>query len=390
MLVKIYNPETKDLERSYLAEYTDEGATTIELKNNESFAAGQAILIGQAGNERSEVAETDGVTGSTTVTLDGTTELPHNADDPVYVLEFDQVKIYRAVSIAGTYNLIDTIDLRYSDPQGITRYDDPTGLSSSYYKIKNYNSVEDEESEFSDPIPATGYPEDSLGYVVDQVVREVHDTGFSVLSIDDYIAIAQEVGDDLLTQSHRPYRFQKTHELLDTVADQNYVALPANLWKFDFLKYTYTVGGYSRKYEPDMYDLEDWIDRFENSSWASNDELQAVAIDEEEMRLYIHPKPRTSQTGKIRLHFYQKIPTLTSLSDTLITPNKLIYKYRLKMAFFLAKSEVDNQFKRIADDYATKYGNEVVKMQRSNRLDTGTPRSMPKRRMPGYRRRYTL
>jgi hypothetical protein len=113
-----------------------------------------------------------------------------------------------------------------------------------------------------------------------------------------------------------------------------------------------------------------------------------VAIDEETNRLYLGPTPRTSENESIEIHYYRVIPEVNSLGDTFITPNNLIYRYKMMAEYYAAKSESDNQWVRLADRYENKYGNEIVKMQRENRLDTGTPRAF--RPIPGYRRRYKL
>jgi len=61
---------------------------------------------------------------------------------------FDRIRIYRAASETGSYNLIATIDI--SDGTS-TSYTDIDGSSSHWYKVTYYNSVTTKESGFSDP-----------------------------------------------------------------------------------------------------------------------------------------------------------------------------------------------------------------------------------------------
>ena len=312
MLVTIYNPDTKDLERSFLSAYTDKLAAQIDVKNNEGFATTQAIMLGQMGNERTEMAETDGTSGNTVVTLNGTTGFGHDQDEPVYILDFNAFKIYRAAAVDDTKVFIETIPVDVNEPDKITKYDDPSGLSTSYYWVKHYNTITGEESDYSDPIPASGYPAKSLGRVIDAVVRRIGDIGFAIFTIDEYIDIANEVNYDLTSQSLKPYRFQKDHEDIDTVAGQNWIPLPTRLWKFDYVMYSYTSGGQTRKYKPEVMEFEDWTEKYEGRQWASTNQLQTVAIDEETNRLYLGPTPLTAQTGKIRVHFYQYLPEFDS------------------------------------------------------------------------------
>jgi hypothetical protein len=62
MIVAAFNPETTDLERTYLSQYSAEGSATLQVKNTDTFATNKAILIGKMGGERSELMATDGVT----------------------------------------------------------------------------------------------------------------------------------------------------------------------------------------------------------------------------------------------------------------------------------------------------------------------------------------
>lgn len=390
MLVTAFNPSTQDLEKSYLSAYADQGATSLTIQNNQRFANNKRLLIGRMGDERSEIVTCSAVTGNTGITVSAT-KFPHNQDDPVYILDWDQVRFYRATAIDGTYSLLATTDLDVDNAKRQTPYDDTTGLSTHFYKVKYYHSISLTESDFSDPIQATGYAENSVGEVIDEVVRRVRDTGFTVLGIDEYIDIANEVNKDLRTQSHRPYRWQKTSQKISTVAGQNWVALPTNLQKFNYVDYDYTVGGQTQNYQiREPLSLEDWSRRHEGSTSTAlqDDRLRDVAIDEATNRLYLGPTPKTAGTNVIEVHYWRVIPRLTGLGSVFITPNNLIYRYKMMAEHYAARSESDKQWARLADRYENKYGNEVVKMQRDNRLDTGTPRAF--KPIPGYRRRYTL
>lgn len=209
-----------------------------------------------------------------------------------------------------------------------------------------------------------------------------------MLGVQEYLDIMNEVNDDLITQSHRPYRFLKTSELLNTTLETNYVPLPADLWKFDRVEFTHTAGGQSRSYGITPITMEKYDQRYNSSFWTPSDELRDVAVDEANSRLLLGPTPRTSLTGKIELWYYKTFDAITDVGDEVETPNTLIYRYKMLAEYYSAKSESDNQFARLANNYEQKYGAEVVKMQRVNRLDAGTPREI--RPNMGYRKRHVL
>ena len=391
MVITAFNPTTDDLEKTYLSQYTASGATTLIVKNNDRFATTQAVLIGKMGEERSELNTTSGVTGDTSVTIDNATGFDHNADDPVYVLQYNQVKFYRATTETGTYSAITTEDIDVDNHDKVTRYDDTAGSTTDYYKIQYYNSETTESSELSDPIPATGNAARTVGKVVDAVARRVRDTQYSILSMAEYIDIMNEVNDDLITMAHRPYRFLKTSATYSTTAATGYISLPADLWKFDYLEYSWTTGGVTRKYKiTGPLSREDFVRKYEGADWTDNDELIDIAIDEYNDRILIGPAPKTSQTDVIEVFYWKKFTALDSSGDVVETPNTLIYRYKMMAEFYSAKAETDTKWAQLARKYEEKYGGEVMKMQRVNRLDAGTPRSFAPRRVAAYRKRYHL
>lgn len=394
MIVTAFNPDTKDLERTYLSQSYVAGTSSFSVKNAQGFANSKAILIGKQGDERSEILTTSTVTQPNTVAVSAASKFGHNADDPVYLLKYNQIKFYRATAIDGTYNVIATVDLDVDNSDGITRYDDTAGLTTSYYKIKFYNSLTTEESDFSDPIAATGHQLRAAGKVIDAVVRRVRDTDYVVLSVDEYLDIMTEVNDDLITQAHRPYRFLKRKITLNTSAGVNYIDLDTTVpdfWKFNFLEYSWTTGGVTQTYKiKEPLSLEDFNSKYDLSTIPDSDQLLDVAIDEEENRLLLGPAPKTTQTAVVILHYYKKFDEFTSTADVVETPNTLIYRYKMLAEFYSAKSETDSKWGALATKYENKYGNEVVKMQRVNRLDSGTPRSFAPKYVAGYRKRFHL
>src|SRR3990167_4585225 len=156
MLIPVYNPETDDLEKSYLTDDYSVGAISINAKNNDRFAINDRIMIGEQGQEKTEVVTVSGVNANGNGLTIGATVFSHSADDPIYKLRFDQVKFYRSTD--GTnYSVVSTQNLDVDNSDLQTKYDDASGLSSYYYKFSFYHSISLVESAFSDPIGGTGW-----------------------------------------------------------------------------------------------------------------------------------------------------------------------------------------------------------------------------------------
>lgn len=389
MIVAAHNPETADLEKTYLSSRAEIDATSLEVKNNDTFAVGDKILVGEMGGEQSEIRTVSAVAADRLgITVDAL-DFDHAADTAIYRLEFDQIRFYRRTSATGTPVLMTTSDIDVDNTDKVTRWDDTTSATTYYYQTSYYHSGTDEETELSDPIPATGYTGQTAGSIIDAVIRRVRDTGYTVLGFEEYIDIMNEVGDDLITQSRKPYTFLRRTVALDAVADQEYIDLPADFWKFDHVSLAYISAGQTRYRQRNPLSLEMFQQRYDSSNALSQANITDTALDIENSRLMVYPTPPANVTGALKLTYFKTFDEITTAGDTIETPNSLIYRYKLMSEFYYAKSEVDAQWTRLGQKYEEKYGAEIVKMQRTNRRDAGTPRSMRPPRLR-RRRRYHL
>lgn len=390
MIISSFNPDTTDLEKTYISAYQSKGTTTLPVKNNDRFVATYPILIGRMGGERSELNVAVIVNANKISIGVNATTFDHNADDPVYLLDYNRVRLYRATSLVGTKTMINEQNIDVDNADKVTRYDDTTSLPTHYYWTTYYNSVTLEESDFSDPFQAGGYSRTTIGNVIDKVVRRVRDTGYTVFTIQEYIDVTEEVGSDLITQAHRPYDFLHKEISLDAVAGQNYISLPATIWKYDYVSLLTATGNTNRYDEVEPISFEAWNDKYDNNFAQNQDNILQVAIDRDNNRLMIYPTPLNNKTAAAKLAYWKTFDEITGVSSVVETPNALIYKYKLMAEYYRAKSEVDRQWAGLAKIYEDKYGNEIVKMQRTKRIDAGTPRSIAPPRGTRRRRRYHL
>lgn len=373
MIVTAWNPETEGLEKTNLSQVVQAATNSLRVKNTDRISQNDRILIGEMGMEQSEVVTVGSGKTTTQLPLTGNLKFAHSSDEPVYRLRFDQVLFYRSDEPDGSYDLIATVDIDVDNRELITEYEDTTGTGTSFYKTKLYNSVTAEETLFSDYISADGYGKKTIGSVIQTAVNRVKDAEYTVLTTDDYLDIATEVNNDISSQSERPYTFTRRTALLNRVAGQPYIDLPEDYYKFKDIVYTSKTGSFpsSRPLEPIS------IDNFDTGygAQASSDMLSRVALEDGTNRLLLKPTPRTNATGAYKVTYYREIGEFKSLQDEVITPNTLIYKYKFMSEYYSEKSSTDASFGRLATQYEQKYGNELMKLQRSNRKDVGTPRS---------------
>ena len=106
MKISIDNPSIEKLESSFLTAAIQPAVTTIAVRNNQGFVNTKKIMIGFPGYERTEIVTISGaVTAGQNLTITAT-KFAHDADDPVYALKWDQIKVYRSTTgIDGSYSI---------------------------------------------------------------------------------------------------------------------------------------------------------------------------------------------------------------------------------------------------------------------------------------------
>lgn len=279
MIVTAFNPDVLDLEKSYLQQSYDVQTAQIVVRNNQRYNPNDRILIGLPGLANSEIVTVatpvaDGISLPISPTL-----FQHEADAPVYQLQFDQVKFYRSQSgINGPFTLlaIENLDVTSEDLQ--TTYNDNASQPGYYYTVSMYNSSSGVESAQSDPIPAvTGWARNQVGYLVDQMYQELTDVTEDNLQRSEMIGYLNEVNDDLIMAAVRPYNFLYTREVFGRTAGSNTIPWPTDpitneniMWKFDRMDYNY-VDPTTNPITNITYTVEVAGSAYFRNRWATND-----------------------------------------------------------------------------------------------------------------------
>lgn len=172
MLLTILHPELAT-QKTFTTAEVAAAATTTYVENNDDFASGDLVLFGLYGQERTEKVVLTNTTGSNQLDHSTGPEFPHPARTPVSQMMYDQAEISRADSQGGSYSVLTTIDLNFDEEY--TLYNDSNGTTSSWYKIRYKNSQSASYSSYSDEIQGTGYEDDALGSMVEEVLTDFGD-----------------------------------------------------------------------------------------------------------------------------------------------------------------------------------------------------------------------
>lgn len=166
-----YNPALEGEEKTYLTDAVAAAATLSKVQNNKSFATNDFVVLGEIGNENTEIVKASGVTGNQQVDHSTVTpKFPHPAQTPVYRTKWDKVEFWRASSKTGSYSLATTLDLDVANREGLTNYDDTSGIATDWGKIRFKNSHTTTYSEYSQPFPYAGFTPYAATLLIDEIV----------------------------------------------------------------------------------------------------------------------------------------------------------------------------------------------------------------------------
>lgn len=180
----IYNEE-----RTFLTADSNSGSSTLTVENINGFGVSDYLIIGQVGNEETELVQVHAVTApsGTTITLTGTTARAHARDTYVQRVSYNQIEFSRATSSGGGKSVLTTVDLQVD--QEFTVYNDTTNTTGyAYARFKNSTSTT--YSEYSDEQAYENLAYNSVARIIDRVfskANEVNESFITRKEVLDYV-----------------------------------------------------------------------------------------------------------------------------------------------------------------------------------------------------------
>lgn len=149
--------------------------SSITLYSISQFNIDQILLIGEWGSEGSEIIKTHASTvpSGSTVVLASALVKAHPKDTPVSILAFDQIEFSHATTLTGSKTLLGSSPYTIDPEQDEMVYEDASN-TSGYYFTRYKNSITGNYSDYSDGIPYSGLPINTVGYAIDTSMNELH------------------------------------------------------------------------------------------------------------------------------------------------------------------------------------------------------------------------
>lgn len=155
---------------TFLTAQAPSGESTITVQSIIGFAVNQILLIGEIGDENTEIIKTHSSTSpsGTKITLASPLTKTHDVYTKIRIIPYDQVEFYHAETATGDKTLLTSVDIQPDSLE--TRYDDTTA-SLGYYFTRFKNTISATYSGYSDPIPYEGYGINRVGFAINYALK---------------------------------------------------------------------------------------------------------------------------------------------------------------------------------------------------------------------------
>lgn len=172
------------LEETALTADVAAAATTITVENIDGFAVNQILLIGDFGQEDSEIIKTHASTAPTgsTITLASGLVKAHSARTKVYLIEFDAVEFNHADTLTGAKTVLATPSIQAD--QLIQIYTD-TSETAGFYFARYKNTIATTYGSYTDGVPYGGWDDNQVGHLIVSSLSEVKESLSDIVTIQN-------------------------------------------------------------------------------------------------------------------------------------------------------------------------------------------------------------
>lgn len=157
-------PDLNENEVTFISTDAASGVTSLTVEDGLKFANAEYLVVGNIGAEKTEIVKISGTPSATSISLTAATDFAHNRGTRLISIPFNQAIIGRSTDSGASYSDLATIALRLDATE--TYYQNTSGASTDYYRVKFYNSTTALASSNSDGLIATGYAANTAGELI--------------------------------------------------------------------------------------------------------------------------------------------------------------------------------------------------------------------------------
>lgn len=372
--IAIKNPDISDNISTALSQDFSSG-TTLNVDSSSSFVNGNYILVGEPGLEKSEVVSLTATPPSATTMTVSALSYSHAKGTPVTFIRWDKYELSYATSPAGAWAVYASMPATLKYDAINTEYIDASATSTYQWKYRYYSTESTSYSDYSDTITASGWPKNSVGYMVRQVRKTINDPDSKTVNDTEIIRYFNEAQDKIYTLFDRWWFLYKQGTVIDTVASQKIYNLPSDFGRMSRVLYRFVSGStdvnYNLKYLPNVefeYEARD-------NSAANNDNIKYYSIypgDSTNEAGYLHVWSIPATSGLDMTPWYYK--TMTSLDsyadETDVPIPSILEDYALAQIYQIRKEEGN------ADRYDRIFREQIELLKMMQKKQVGSLRTL--------------
>ena len=230
---------TKDKRSTNLASDAVSGASSLAVQSIIGFeslstSSGQVIIVGEIGNEKTEILRTSNATGpsGTTVTLQSTLLFDHPQDTKVYIVDWNRVDVQWASTVSGSKQTIRAYPLGIMPDLPETQVND-TSQTTGYYFTRFNETIGNTNSDWSDAIPFGGFADNTVFAIKQRALESIDEKLDTELITDAFLNRALWEGrrEYHSAMGKRPFRKKFNTDIGNVTTGMYRIDLPADVEK---------------------------------------------------------------------------------------------------------------------------------------------------------------
>lgn len=182
--IPVNNPDISQQEKTYLASAVSVDGTGLTVADYSGLSNNDYLVLGPYGKEKSEIVQIGDDNILTSFELTAALKYAHPANTVVQVMLFNEFELGSATTETGTFSDVGTAVIQPDSLQ--TVYNDTSGASTTWYRVRYYNDTTTSYSDYSDAVQATGYKTNSRGRLKELAVSMFGDKNEQWISNSDW------------------------------------------------------------------------------------------------------------------------------------------------------------------------------------------------------------
>lgn len=342
-VITIKRPTVSDNIKTFLSQDYTSGAT-LNVDSSTAFSSGNYIVIGEPGLETSESTSLTAAPASSTTMTITALSFPHAKGTPVYFTRWDKYSLEYRTSSTGTWTAYGTMPAALRWDALSTEYRDTAATSAYQWRYRYYSTESSAYSDYSDTISATGWADNSVGYMVRNVRKIVNDPDAKTISDTEIIRFFNAAQDKIYALYNRWWFLFKEGTAIDTVASTAKYSLPSDFGRLHSVLFRYVSGATDITYQLKYISLAEYDYEARDNNASADDEVKFYTIlpgDSTNATGYLKvlPKPETAGLD-ITPRYYKTFTDLDTYGDTTEVPiPSVLEDYALSQIYKIRKEE---------------------------------------------------